>query len=1234
MRAFLPIIALAAFALLQVAAFATDAVFEGLDPLQWASEPHARFSHTITMSAEPVASPGEVEYNFVCTAGGAPDSGWQASQTYSATGLKPETAYTFVARVRDKATASELRAPALPITVTTRKADKYDQIVANDIELIPLLVNGNKNNRINIVVVNRWTKGESNAYNKPEMRETFLKDARDATIPGLTFGDKNALTPLPNLRSFFNVYALWWPSIPPWDPPAYEKGEWAGHWEVYNEVRERLFLPWQREGRGWVTHLAMINSRGGGGGAGLLLDERVGDAMIEGNEVSGFYHEFAHTALCIGDTYVGWGIWGSADESENTTLVFQRERIPWKAWIDPQTPVPTPYNRKYLRTIGLFEGGTHRTSGLFRPTPVCIMGVNPFADRFCALCVQRAYQSSYAWVDAIDSAVPARAEVTLEQPGRARFSISRVKPTPDTQKVEWRLNGKVIARDVDAVEVEVGALAEYELVCSLVDRTEFIRDDPPFASYPRAERRWKIVNPNPLSYAEPLKTVLKASSTSCCGANDGAVTASVSGGKPPYTYLWSTGSSEPQIRGLDAGKYLLQVWDSEFREAKGECAVERPITVTVDARSHLEKGRWRVVMDVRGDDPKNVTCKWSTGANGLVLNGLADGRYRYTVTHKRGGTITGEVTLAKPARPLRVKIAEAIPSTGENNGQIRLAVTGGRKPYQVAWADGPKQAGMDRAFLPPGVYRAVVKDANLTAVETAITIKDEEAFSLERPVFEKSPTGGVRIANPRKGYRYLWYAKDYPSYIPTPPRGVYEGTFRTKDGRVVEAHGAVVANTNGKWVNEKDMDPENDGSTNDYGSWVRLDAYVSGRHKPPMTIRLKTNHNGERGQKLDVSGETVSETVRWKLPDEVPAAKKWKGTVDRGRLVVVGEDPDQGERFDLLYTSRHENGPDRPVYAGTDFHPSKAGNYYIAAQKEDTGAISYNRVGVAITMDLAPQVKKTGDGYLVVTNPKPDYEYVWYESREGGVPIAKGIRFKPRTKQACYVASRRTRPFWDKPLKPDAVTGSKPLLWLDASDMDGDGVEDAKPWERGSLLGWHGKPGRMSPGGFIIYEPNILNGKPVASWQWIWWQRLQKPVTGYQTIIMVFRNHDLSKEGTGPWGGVDAYLWDLRGKKALDKVAPEFRSGTAWVNGEKVDPYATPPPMEFCIATFELSAKSNKEIDATSVDWEGAVAEFIAYDGKISEDERRGVEEYLRHKWISAVHLESPRVAARAPVKR
>ena len=49
---------------------------------------------------------------------------------------------------------------------------------------------------------------------------------------------------------------------------------------------------------------------------------------------------------------------------------------------------------------------------------------------------------------------------------------------------------------------------------------------------------------------------------SCFGGSDGAVSVSVSGGSPPYSYLWNTGDVTPGLSNLMAGAYQVTVTDA------------------------------------------------------------------------------------------------------------------------------------------------------------------------------------------------------------------------------------------------------------------------------------------------------------------------------------------------------------------------------------------------------------------------------------------------------------------------------------------------------------------------------------------------------------------------------------------------------------------------------------------------------------------------------------------------
>ena len=1126
------------------------------DPVQWAAEPHARVSSAVVMAAHPVGREGEAEYRFECTAGGGHSSDWQAGTAYTDKGLEPLTKYTYVAHARHARTKKPVAEASRPVAASTRAAAKgqgvesthvaaIDKAIASGrLEVIPLMETGDKDNRINIVVINRWEKGQREAYNTPLRRDEFLRDAKHI-LEAFARGGEEAQPPYPTYRGFFNLYAVWWPDIPPWDPKDREKGF---HWADYNEIRSRLFLPWCREGRGWVTHLAMFNGTGGGGGAGLREDERVGDAMIVGNKVSSFIHEFNHTAPGIPDEYTSSGMWGRGGEGSTTTSDYRRDHVKWRAWIEPGTPVPTPYAKAWLDKVGVVEGGVHRMAHLFRPTVRgCIMGSGSFAGDpkgMCAICQQRAVQRLYRWVDAIDETTPARKHIVLPGPATLRFAARRVAPDPDTHKTEWRLNGRVVAIGKDSVELSFGAVDEYELVFSLTDKTPFVRHDPPFARYPQAEARWRITNLKPTSDARPLRVRLETRAPAFVGEDNGSIEVNVDRGTPPYAFVWSDGETTPYRRLLPPGTYTVTVVDGEFRKETVTTTLKSGGFVPM-LRAERRGGNWRVSVD--GADGADLSFRWSDGSTGRTLTAAADGLYDCTITHEDGSRVVRQIRLKAPTQSLDVDVKRVVPSSGgANNGCVALEPSRGRPPYRFEWSDGVETEEAERHFLAPGAYTVHVWDANRCRVTRNVVVGSEPGFTLSGLRFERAGPGTLRIANPDGALSYLWFAQDHPAWLPRFPHGIYAGTFTAADGQTCEAEAFVIQNKGGLFVDERK-------DKNDFGHWVHLMAYTRGRQEEPAVVQVNTRHKGASGEELEVAGHKHGETT-------------WDGKAADGRLHLEGKGPEGGV-FDLLFIS-HPKEADAPLHVGTEFEPPKAGNYYVAAHKADTGAASRNRVGVAVTM---------------------------------------GRAFGTRTPRA-----------------PDKARSARVLLWLDASDMDGDGQEDAAPPRRGAVMGWQGKAGGADFRDFVFFQPNQQNGKGVASWETIWIQNLSEAVRGCRTLMMVRREHDLSSVGTAPWRELNDWIGVGEfGRRLLsEKAAERMQAGALYVNGAKADPAKAPMPKGFYLVTYEFAEKMVGGFRTTEGHWEGAIAECIAFDGKLSEPERRGIEEYLLRKWLSAVHLE------------
>jgi len=609
----------------------------GNDPLEWLNEPHSVFSSEVVMSVKVPEIQGQLEYRFECLGGDGYSSEWQSSNEFKNSGLAPETTYSYMARVRRTGAGDEVIPSTGIYEVTTRRSTNTENsrfipeidkaFAQGEIELIPITVTGDKDNRINFCAINRWDEGKRDSYNTPKLREEVINDAKHSFrtfIPGDTF----AIDPYPEYRDFFNLYAIWWSGMP------------AYNWKTglttvdLDEIRDRLFLPWNKEGKGWVSCLAMVNTDYGGGGAARNIETRTGNAMIAGRETEAFIHEFSHTAPGLPDEYTSNGVWGRGAEGSNTTLDYIAEDVKWRAWIEPGTEIPTPYSPENMDKVGVFEGATHRLHHIYRPTARgCIMGAGSFAgdpDGLCPICVQRTVCRLYMWVDPFDAIYPARKELDVAISGKVHFAVEKIDNLSGSQKLSWFLNGEEIAGDVRELDITFDDTKEYIVECRLVDESQFVRPDPPYIDFPVASVKWVVnikdqmketdhltahksmladknngtdkpmINKGPGTISLSVSEIIPSTGSQ----NNGSVQLKVKGGKTPYSFTWSDGKmcDEPSRYFLVPGIYTVKVADADGYIADQDFEIAKVPGFFVSDLEFEESGKGKVRISNPGSD--------------------------------------------------------------------------------------------------------------------------------------------------------------------------------------------------------------------------------------------------------------------------------------------------------------------------------------------------------------------------------------------------------------------------------------------------------------------------------------------------------------------------------------------------------------------------------------------------------------------------------------------------------
>jgi gliding motility-associated-like protein len=133
----------------------------------------------------------------------------------------------------------------------------------------------------------------------------------------------------------------------------------------------------------------------------------------------------------------------------------------------------------------------------------------------------------------------------------------------------------------------------------------------------------------------------------CYGGADGSIDAQISGGTPPYNYLWSDSQQKEVAIGLIAGNYSVTVTDVSGCSISASSAVVQPTDLTFTIQTTQvkcvgDKNGTISVTAAGGTSPYSYSCT-QDGANfffatdGIII-GLAYGHYTVIVSDNNGCT--------------------------------------------------------------------------------------------------------------------------------------------------------------------------------------------------------------------------------------------------------------------------------------------------------------------------------------------------------------------------------------------------------------------------------------------------------------------------------------------------------------------------------------------------------------------------------------------------------------------
>lgn len=257
-----------------------------------------------------------------------------------------------------------------------------------------------------------------------------------------------------------------------------------------------------------------------------------------------------------------------------------------------------------------------------------------------------------------------------------------------------------------------------------------------------------------------------------CSSGVGSSSLSITGGVPPYTYLWSTGATTASVSNLLAGQYDVTVHDAAgCRYAASDADSGgvwiwdwSPIQITttttpsscIDGSATATPSMGTAPYTYYWYSPWNPSFPIQTTqtATNLPVGGL------YCKVTDATGCVSESYAYVQQGVPaFTVSVNKTPENCTSANGSITTSITGSTPPYTYNWSNGATTANV--SGLSQGVYTVTITDVNGCPVEKTTFINRTSPINMSLTAVDPAcaMSNGSVTANPSNGtapYTYNW----------------------------------------------------------------------------------------------------------------------------------------------------------------------------------------------------------------------------------------------------------------------------------------------------------------------------------------------------------------------------------------------------------------------------------------------------------------------------------------------
>ena len=277
-----------------------------------------------------------------------------------------------------------------------------------------------------------------------------------------------------------------------------------------------------------------------------------------------------------------------------------------------------------------------------------------------------------------------------------------------------------------------------------------------------------------------LSANLVVNNIDCYGYNNGEITANITGGVTPYSFIWSNGSNTQSQQNLSDGIYTVEVKDNNNCVVSDTAIITEPTEIITSFSiqdivcANTSNGN---IFTQSTGGTGNLSYSWSNGNSSQDLVNVFSGLYSLTVTDQNSCSKILDFEILQPIEYYVNFNVANLNCFNENNGSINLDVSGNTPPYTFLWNTGDTTEDIQN--LISGMYSVEVTDVNgcKELFETEVT--EPEQIIIDVNVYNSSclenNDGEIRsfVSGGTLPHNYLWSNGGVNSEIVELAKGTY-----------------------------------------------------------------------------------------------------------------------------------------------------------------------------------------------------------------------------------------------------------------------------------------------------------------------------------------------------------------------------------------------------------------------------------------------------------------------------